>query len=279
MKRKIFTYSILLAAAAAMPFMISCKGKKTDDTATETTKKTVAPQSIQVEIFSPMPVKGDDSEYFSIAGPNESAMITVTGTPDTTGFSPKGIVRFDIDLTVLKRYNDKIHKLGSYNGMSFSFLDEDHEEVATLNISKTDMEVIVAELGKDNPGTVSLKVKDDMYERSYNEFFQKAKYIRLEDADIESETEYEGRSSSVTKTSVSSSSSSSYDDDDDSYSSSSSSSSSSSDSDYDDSDDSDDSDDRTSMKAALKKAGKKVSSKTKDLKDKAAEKLNDWLDR
>ena len=55
LKRKIFTYSILLAAAAAMPFMISCNGKKTDDTATETTKKTVAPQSIQVEIFSPMP--------------------------------------------------------------------------------------------------------------------------------------------------------------------------------------------------------------------------------
>ena len=288
MKRKILTYSLVFSVAALLPIATSCKKKKVDDQEAEKTekaeKKNVEPKTIQVEVFTAMPVKGDQADYFSISGPDGANTITVTGTPDPEAYSPRGIIKMEVDLSVLKPLNDQVYEIGDGSPLKFRFLDADREELSYISVGKTDMELIAAELEKATPGTITVILKTDEYERSYNEFFEKAKYVRLENAEIEGVKEHEREEKmaeaerkkeeraaeaerrreerAAAASSSSSSRSSSY-------------SSSSSDDDYDDYDD----DDRTSMKKALKKAGKKVSEKAKSVKDKAAEKLNDWLDR
>ena len=180
MKRKIFTYSVLVAGAMILPAMISCKGKqqeKVEETEVKEEPKTsIEPKTIQVEIFEAMPVKGDQADYFSLSYPDSTNFITVTGAPSENEYrSNSGTVKFNIDLKVLKRFNDEIYRLGDYSGLTFRFLDSDHEDVGYIRVGKTDMELIEAELGKAVPGTITLIVKDDKYESDYNKIFEKAK--------------------------------------------------------------------------------------------------------
>ena len=267
MNRNALVSVLLLTMTAACALMSSCRSsgsdnKETDSSGVIESKPCIEPKSVEVEIFPEMPVKGEDADYFSISGPDGANTITIKGAPSEDSYTgSRGTIKFEIYLTVLKKFNDEIDRLGDYNGMTFHILDEDREEVSYFTVGDTDMELITAELGKSTPGTVTLIVKTDAYERSYNEFFRKAKYIRLENADIEGkkESEREVAKRERSSSSVTSQAYSNNDDDDDyAYGNS----------------DSDDEEDRKSMKTVWKKVGKKA----KAVKEKAAEKINDWLD-
>lgn len=271
--KKFLQIILMTFTVLSFVYLTSCGGKNKEkgieeDTMVETQKETIEPRTIQVQLLPEMPVKGDQADYFTFTAPNGSDTITVTGTPpDESSYSSAGTIKVVLNLTVNKSLNDKVYDL---HRISLHFLDEDREDIGSLSMNSTDKELVIAELEKATPGTISITFKDSEYERSYNKIFDKAKYIRIEGVEFESEKEHareeavkakeEAAAERAAAREARSSERSSYSDD-----------SSDDDSDYDDND-------RKSMKRAYKKAKEKISTKAKDLKEKAAEKLNDWLD-
>ena len=268
---KIFSSNAVLSLTTAlglcMIFSICSCGSKNSK---EKDEKTFQERSVEVPLFAEMPVKGDNAEYFTIVYPEGKESIMVKGIPGES--SMLADVKAEVLVKVNKKFDDEIISFGS-NGLTLHLLDEDHEDLGHLRMSKADREVLEKELGKDEPGTVKIIFKDSFFSSNYDEIFEKAKYIRIEDADLKGKSEYESERARVEK--ESSSNSSSYSTGDDDYESGSGRYESADEPD----DDGYDDDDPRSMKTAYKKAKSKVSSKAKDLKEKAAEKINDWLDR
>ena len=278
MKKTLVSLFFLLIAVCSLGAFSSCgKGKNKE---TETKEKKVNAESIDVEIFAAMPVKGDRAEYFAISGPGGVNTVKITGTPKDDGYIESGEVRIAVDLTIQKGFDEGIGSLGN---LGLMLLDDNHEQIATINLSSADKDVVKAELEKETPGTINVVFSENAYDSEYNMIFKKAKFIQLVNADFTSEKELEEQAKAaeaekaaaekVAKKEAAEAEAAAQ-----TYTASTSSSSSSSYDDEDDTDDYDDVDDSKSMKAAYKKAKKKVSSKAKDLKEKAAEKLNNWLD-
>lgn len=275
---KKFTLNLSAALFLGMGvLMVSCGGgnKSSDENGTEQSsdmenKKGLNPETVQLKVFSQMPIKGDQADYFTIEEP-ESGTVTVTGTPDES-YSSRGIVRCELNLRVNKKFNDKVYKLGGYNGLSMHFLDEDKEDIGEIYISNTDKELLEAELQKSNPGVVSVIFKDDVYESTYKKIFENARYVRLEDADITGVKEHE-REMAMSERSERRSSGSSVDSDD-SY-------------ELDDSEEKDSKFEKTKEKAQelkekTKEKAKELTEKTKEkaqeLKEKTKEKWNEIFD-
>lgn len=288
--KKQFSYVALVLLSVFAMTVASCGSKeKAEDNNTEKAEDVFEDRTVQVQIFEGMPVKGEDASYFSVSAPDSSNVVTITGTMKEDSYRNNGIVRAEVNVSVLKKYPEKATGFDGYPKMALVILDADKEEVARLEMSKTDMEVLLAELGKDNPGTVTINYKDEVYDtKQYNEIFDKAKYVYIGEAEIDDDTKHQSSSSSTatvaednasdtqtsastTRSSSSSRASSSRDDSDD-------------DSSYDSyADDDDDDDDNggskwSKVKNKAKELGSKAKEKALDWKDKAKEKLHEWTE-
>lgn len=271
-KKLVFGLSLLLTVA-----FVNCKGNKGSDENQTEENSGIQAKTAELTIFAQMPMKGDQQDYFSISGPNDSQTVKMIGTPNEN--SNSGTVKITIDVKVLKPFKDEIYQLGSYRGFELQILDEDREEITSFSMGDTDKELLIAELSKPTPGTVSLIFKDDyVYENSYNKLFSEGKYVRLDNVNITGKTEHDKEMAKMEAESSSSSN-----DRETRYNSAAGSSNVSDDSD----DDSDDTykhikdkakDLQEKAKEKTKDLQEKAKEKTKDLKDKAKEKLNEWLD-
>lgn len=266
MTKSVLKVSLLAILMTGSMTFVSCKGKKAAETDEVTEQESkVADRSVDVSIFSSMPVDGANADYFSISGPNGSSTVKLTGTPDDESYSGnKGIVKATIDVSVLKSLNDEVHEWGGYSGPKLVILDENHEEITKLSIAKTDKQLLEAELAKPTPGKVSVIFKTDVYDKEYNKIFDKAKYVQLQGLEMKgkkeaereekmAEAEREKARAAEAKASKSSVSSSSSSDDDDDY-------------------------DDPGEKSRWQKVKDKVKDKTQGIREKATEKLDEWLD-
>ena len=267
MKKNFYSVFMSLFILGSLAVFASCSGKKDqvekEDTATVQEEPKIKDESTTVEIFNSMPVKGDQADYFRLSGPEGSDTLTVTGVPDGKGISSRGDVRVEAQLTITKSLNDKVERLGD---LSLMFLDANHKEITSISLTSADKDVVQAELEKGQPGTVTVIFSSTKFDNYYNQIFTEAKYVQLVGADVtgvqQTERERKAEKAKAAAEEAKSAATSSY-----SYSS------------YDsDDDDGYDDDDPKSMKNAYRKAKEKVSTKAKDLKEKAAEKLNNWLD-
>ena len=252
-------YTLCLIALGAC----SCnngKGKESRE------KEKLEPKTVEVQILGSMPVKGRDAEYISFTGPEGTSTLVLNGKQDESSkYFVEGIVRTEIEMKINKPFPDKIHDFAGYPKWVMRVLDEDMEELATLEMSKTEMDIIKSELEKAEPGTLKIVYKDDMRADDYNELFAKAKYVFIEGVEIQGEKEYaETRKpkkdkstteptedTSVKESRKTSSKSVSKDDDDEEY-------------------------DESAEK--LKSVKQKAKDKYKKIKDKTLDKLNEWLD-
>ena len=266
MNKKAFRLIAIFLAICVLHTFVSCGGKKTENDTlpkVESQDSKLLPRSVQLSVFSSMPVEGDNADFFRISGPNGSDTITLTGKPDDTSSMGRGSIKANIDLSILKSLNDEVYQWGNYSGLKLTLLDEDHEEITSLSLSDTDKKLVETELAKSKTGTVNVIFKTNAFSREYNKVFDMAKYVRLEGATFTGKKAHDKEVAAEEAKALKEAKAS--------ESKSSSSSSSSYDSDYDDGD--------SGEKSRWQKIKDKTKEKTKALKEKATEKLDDWLDR
>lgn len=270
MKKSALFLAFLTICISASFSLSSCGNKKANEEEKEAVEESkIENRTVDLSIFSAMPLNGDQAEYFSFSAPDSSQVIKLMGVVDNeeSTISSKGTIKADIQISIVKPLNDEIVEWTSYSGPKLAILDENHEELVSLSLNKTDREILQKELEKAQPGSVNLIFKTEEYEKNYNNIFNKAKYVQLKGLDFktkseqikeekEREAELAKEEREARKAEAASPSYSSYDSDDD-----------------------EDYDDAPGGKTRWQKVKDKVKDKTKDIREKATEKIDEWLDR
>lgn len=200
----------------------SCGGNKSsnDDSTSFAEKDTVSERTITIPFLSALPIEGDDASYFEVTGEDDTENVVVIGTPDSEDVE-EGTIRAKVKIDVKKQFKN-LKGFARFPVMPLYFLNEDKEEISYLRIemSKTDQDIILAELKKPNPGVVEITYKSDFYSDSYNKIFDEAKYVQIKSAMLSDGSESSSSSSDESYSDESDT------DESDSYSSTSTSSSS-----------------------------------------------------
>lgn len=267
MKKLLSKYIVVCVAVCLSALCIGCgkSGSKVmpkEQPEEEQTKVTLEPQTKDISLFYALPVEGEDSKYFSISGPGDMEIVKLVGTPlESDSYMPQGVIKANVEIRISRRFADGFHAWKDYPGLQLVILNEDHEKIATLDMSETDAKLIEKEFAKKLPAPVNVVFKETEFADSYKSIMTEATYYQLIGASIISEKEYQAeqttRETSVTIGNSDNSSSDSYD--------------------IDDSDD-DDSDNATT-KSRWQKIKEKTKKKTRELKEKATEKIDEWLDK
>ena len=268
--KKSALFLVFLTICVSVSFSLSsCGNKKANEEEKEAVEESkIENRTVDLSIFSAMPLNGDQAEYFSFSTPDSSQVIKLMGVVenDESTISRKGMIKADIQISIVKPLNDEILEWTSYPGPKLAILDENHEELVSLSLNKTDREILENELAKPQPGSVNVIFKIDEYENNYNNILNKAKYVQLKGLDFktkseqikeekEREAELAKEEREARKAEAAAASSSSYDSDDEDY------------------------DDDPGEKTRWQKVKDKVKDKTKDIREKATEKIDEWLDR
>ena len=268
MRSKFSYLAVIFLSVMAMSVLASCScSKKKEKSDVKDEKELVEPRTADVKIFESLPIKGRDAEYFTFTGIDGASTVKLSGKPEDDGYFPEGVIKAEIELTITKTFPDKVLYLAGYPEMALIILDEDKEKIGQLKMSDTDKEVIINELSKAQPGTVTINYKGTFDNEDYYEIFEKAKYVCIDTAEIRGEKETSSNEESyvepepaveqTTTTPAAAYSSYSAADDDD-------------EDDYDE--------DESSSKTKMKEIKEKVKEKYNNAKEKALDKINSWLD-